>query len=168
MIEAPTTVARLLCDGQDVARRISDYIGESLDPQDTACGSFESDDGQWQIALHFRHPPDEAMVRDLIALAGGSLIYLARRPLFAWHDRGIGRLDARVVFNGLQDGLFALARSVTRLIDTGSLQRQVFFLLAAALVLGVAPWLGRGTPLAGSREGLPLDAVSLLAASTLI
>lgn len=71
MTETPTTVARLLCDGQDVARRISDYIGESLDPQDTACASFESDDGQWQIALHFRQPPDEAMVRDLIALAAG-------------------------------------------------------------------------------------------------
>lgn len=71
MTEAPTTVARLLCDGQDVARRLSDYLGESLDPQDTACGSFETDDGQWQIALHFRQPPDEAMVRDLIALAAG-------------------------------------------------------------------------------------------------
>lgn len=71
MTEAPTTVARLLCDGQDSARRISDYIGESLDPQDTACASFENDDGQWQIALHFRQPPDEAMVRDLIALAAG-------------------------------------------------------------------------------------------------
>ncbi|MBU1263646.1 MAG: monovalent cation/H+ antiporter subunit A [Gammaproteobacteria bacterium] len=114
------------------------------------------------------HGINPALVMSLIALAGGSLIYLARRPLFAWHDRGIGRLDARMVFNGLQDGLFALARSVTRLIDTGSLQRQVFFLLAAALVLGVAPWLGRGTPLAGSREGLPLDAVSLLAAGALI
>jgi multicomponent K+:H+ antiporter subunit A len=114
------------------------------------------------------HGVNPALIMSLAALAGGSLIYLARRPLFAWHDRGIGRLDARVVFNALQEGLFALARSITRLIDTGSLQRQVFFLLAAALVLGVAPWLGRGTPLAGSREGLPLDAVSLLAASTLI
>lgn len=114
------------------------------------------------------HGINPALIMSLIALAGGTLIYLVRRPLFAWHERGLGRLDARVVFNALQNGLFALARSITRLIDTGSLQRQVFFLLAAALVLGVAPWLAGGTPLAGSRSGLPLDAVSLLAASTLI
>ncbi|MDZ7594446.1 MAG: monovalent cation/H+ antiporter subunit A [Thiobacillus sp.] len=114
------------------------------------------------------HGINPALVMSLIALAGGTLIYLIRRPLFAWHERGLGRLDARVVFNALQNGLFALARAITRLIDTGSLQRQVFFLLAAALVLGVTPWLAGGTPLTGSREGLPLDAVSLLAASTLI
>ena len=114
------------------------------------------------------HGVNPALVMSLIALGGGALIYLMRRPLFAWHERSLGRLDARVVFNALQNGLFALARAITRLIDTGSLQRQVFFLLAAALVLGVAPWLAGGTPLAGNREGLPLDAVSLIAASALI
>jgi ribosomal protein L11 methyltransferase len=77
MTEAPTTVARLICDGEHAARRISDYLGESLDAQDTACASFESDDGQWQVALHFRQPPDEAMVRDLIALAAGETAGLA-------------------------------------------------------------------------------------------
>ena len=61
-----------------------------------------------------------------------------------------------------------LARGITRLIDTGSLQRQVFLTLIAAVVLGVSPWLANDIPLTGSRNGLPLDAVSLLAASALI
>ncbi len=64
-----TTVARLICTDQAAARRISAYMAETLDANDTACGSFETDDGVWHIALHFREPPDQAMVRELIALA---------------------------------------------------------------------------------------------------
>jgi ribosomal protein L11 methyltransferase len=71
MTDAPTTVARLMCDDEHAARRISDTLGETLDAQDTACASFEGDNGHWQVALHFRQPPDEQMVRDLIALAAG-------------------------------------------------------------------------------------------------
>ena len=121
---------------------------------------------EYQLALW--HGVNPALVMSLFAMVGGALIYLVRRPLTRWHERGIGRADARIVYNAVQDGLFALARAITRLIDTGSLQRQVLFLLMAALVLGVAPWLAGGTPLAGDREGLPLDAVSLIAAATLI
>ena len=66
-----TTVARLICTDQAAARRISAYMAETLDANDTACGSFETDDGVWHVALHFREPPDEAMVRELIALAAG-------------------------------------------------------------------------------------------------
>lgn len=70
MTEA-TIVARLTCTDQAAARRISAYMAETLDANDTACGSFETDDGVWHVALHFREPPDEAMVRELIALAAG-------------------------------------------------------------------------------------------------
>ncbi len=70
MTEA-TIVARLICTDQAAARRISAYMAETLDANDTACGSFETDDGVWHVALHFREPPDEPMVRDLIALAAG-------------------------------------------------------------------------------------------------
>ncbi|MEI8276706.1 MAG: 50S ribosomal protein L11 methyltransferase [Hyphomicrobiales bacterium] len=66
-----TIVARLTCTDQAAARRISAYMAETLDANDTACGSFETDDGVWHVALHFREPPDEAMVRELIALAAG-------------------------------------------------------------------------------------------------
>ncbi|MBZ0069539.1 MAG: monovalent cation/H+ antiporter subunit A [Thiobacillus sp.] len=121
---------------------------------------------EYHLALW--HGINPALIMSLIALTGGGLIYLARRPLFAWHERHLDRLDARVVYNALLNGLIVLARGITRLIDTGSLQRQVFLTLIAALVLGISPWLANNAPLTGSRSGLPLDAVSLLAASALI
>jgi multicomponent K+:H+ antiporter subunit A len=121
---------------------------------------------EYHLALW--HGINPALIMSLIALTGGGLIYLARRPLFAWHERHLDHLDARVVYNALLNGLIVLARGITRLIDTGSLQRQVFLTLIAALVLGVSPWLANDIPLTGSRSGLPLDAVSLLAASALI
>jgi len=69
-MNAPTTVARLVCD-ERTARRVADFLGESLDPNETACAAFEGDDGQWQVAVHFRAPPDEPSLRDLVALAAG-------------------------------------------------------------------------------------------------
>src|SRR5262249_59980248 len=69
-MDAPTTVARLTCDEQ-TARRLAAYLGESLDADGTACAAFEDDGGQWQVAVHFRTPPDEASLRGLIGLAAG-------------------------------------------------------------------------------------------------
>jgi multicomponent K+:H+ antiporter subunit A len=131
-----------------------------------AQGTLQAPLPEYHLALW--HGFNPALFMSLIALAGGALIYRARRPLTAWHERTLDRLDARVVYNALLDGLVGASRFVTRLIDTGSLQRQVFLLLAAALVLGVAPWLASGAALAGSRTGLPLDPVSFVAAATLI
>jgi ribosomal protein L11 methyltransferase len=63
-----TTVARLNCD-ETTARRLAAALGESLDTEDAVCSAFEAAGGQWQIAIHFRRPPDEAAVRALVALA---------------------------------------------------------------------------------------------------
>ena len=38
----------------------SGNLGESLDAEDTVCAAFEDGDG-WQVAIHFRQPPDEAL-----------------------------------------------------------------------------------------------------------
>jgi len=131
-----------------------------------AQGTLQTTLPEYHLALW--HGINPALIMSLIALTGGVLIYALRQPLFVWHDSSLGRLDSRIVYNALLDGLIALAEWITRLIDNGSLQRQVFFLMAAALVLGVSPWLASDAPLTGSRSGLPLDAVSLLAASALI
>jgi ribosomal protein L11 methyltransferase len=68
---AATTVARLFCD-EKTARRLASFLGESLDADDSACAAFEGDDGQWQVAIHFRHPPDEAALRELVQLSAGT------------------------------------------------------------------------------------------------
>jgi len=70
MTDAPTIVARLACD-EPTARRLAFLLGERLDAEDTVCGAFEDADGQWQVAIHFRAPPDEAAVRDFMRLAAG-------------------------------------------------------------------------------------------------
>jgi ribosomal protein L11 methyltransferase len=77
-MDAPTTVARLTCDEQ-TARRLAAYLGESLDADGTACAAFEDDGGQWQVAVHFRTPPDEANLRGLIGLAVGETAASALR-----------------------------------------------------------------------------------------
>ena len=69
-MDNPTTVARLSCD-ETTARRVASYLGESLDADETACAAFEDDSGQWNVAIHFRLPPDEAALRDLVRLAAG-------------------------------------------------------------------------------------------------
>ena len=66
----PTTVARLACDEQ-TARRLAAYLGESLDVGDTVCAAFEDGAGRWQVAVHFRQPPEEASLRSLVAIAAG-------------------------------------------------------------------------------------------------
>lgn len=65
---APTSVARLICD-EPTARRLATFFSECLDPEDTACAAFEGDDGRWQLAIHFRHPPNEAALRELLTTA---------------------------------------------------------------------------------------------------
>jgi ribosomal protein L11 methyltransferase len=68
MAAMTTTVARLACD-EPTARRLAACLGESLD--DAVCAAFEDDDGQWQLAVHFRERPDEAGLRALVALVAG-------------------------------------------------------------------------------------------------
>jgi ribosomal protein L11 methyltransferase len=65
-----TTVARLACD-EPTARRLANYLAETLNPDGCACAAFEGDDGQWQVAIHFREPPDERSLRALVAVAAG-------------------------------------------------------------------------------------------------
>ena len=77
-MDARTTVARLACD-EPTARRLATYIAESLDRDGCVCAAFDGGDGQWQVEIHFRAPPDENAVRALVALAAGETIAAALR-----------------------------------------------------------------------------------------
>jgi len=77
-MDSPTTVARLACD-QPTARRIAAYLGEIFGEDDVACAAFEDDNEQWQIAIHFRAPPDEAALRAHVAIAAGDAAAAALR-----------------------------------------------------------------------------------------
>jgi ribosomal protein L11 methyltransferase len=69
-MNSPTTVARLACD-EPTARRLAAFLGESLDADNAVCAAFEDETGGWQVAVHFRHAPDEANLRRLVAVAAG-------------------------------------------------------------------------------------------------
>lgn len=56
---------------ETAARHVVDILEESLDPDDVAVAAFERADGRWDVTLHFAAPPDEAAIRDLVALTVG-------------------------------------------------------------------------------------------------
>jgi len=114
------------------------------------------------------HGFSAALWMSVIALVGGVLLYGARRPLYAWHARYEGRLEARLVYDALLRALLTFARGVTGLLDVGSLQRMLFLFLSFALLLGWVGWWGGAAALTGPRALLPVDGVSLLAALALI
>jgi ribosomal protein L11 methyltransferase len=68
---SPATFVARLAASQAEARRISDFLTESLDPAIAACAAFEAADGGWQVEVHFVAPLDAEKLRALIALAAG-------------------------------------------------------------------------------------------------
>jgi ribosomal protein L11 methyltransferase len=68
MTEPPTFAARLDCT-EPTARKLASTFAEIF--EDAACAAFEGDDGQWQIAIHFRDKPDEAALRAQVARVAG-------------------------------------------------------------------------------------------------
>lgn len=109
-MNAPTTVARLSCDGP-TARRLAAFLAESLDAVDSACAAFEDDAGRWQVAIHFRNAPDEAGLRDLVKLAAGEAaakaLSIERVPANDWVAESLAGLRpvraGRFVVHGAHD-----------------------------------------------------------------
>lgn len=61
--------AILSLSDEHTARRIADILSETFDAGETAVAAFEAESGGWNITVHFSHAPDEAAIRQLIALA---------------------------------------------------------------------------------------------------
>jgi len=59
-----TRIMRLVTD-EGSARMTTEILGEIFDPVETAVSAFETDQG-WLLEAYFAHPPDEAMIRDII------------------------------------------------------------------------------------------------------
>ncbi|MBK8962914.1 MAG: monovalent cation/H+ antiporter subunit A [Candidatus Competibacteraceae bacterium] len=114
------------------------------------------------------HGVNPALWMSVIALLGGGLVYLGRKPLFAFYDRHAERLEVKTLYNAWLEGLFEVAGALTRRLDTGSLQRLLGVVMLSALVLGVAGFGGGSAPLTGPRPLLPVDGVSLLVALGLV
>jgi ribosomal protein L11 methyltransferase len=76
--QQPTRASLALADERS-ARRIADVLSEAFDNGETAVAAFENADGGWDITVHFGTPPDEAAVRQLIALASDAATAAAAR-----------------------------------------------------------------------------------------
>ncbi len=109
------------------------------------------------------HGYSPAVLMSVFALAGGTLLYLQRKPLLQFSDHVAGKLDARRFYDYALSGLFAQAQRITFGLDIGSLQRQVLWFFASVLILGSAGMLWGGSALSGGRNLLTVDAASVLA-----
>ncbi len=56
------------------ARGAVDVLTEVFFDGDAAVAAFERADGRWDVTVHFAEPPDQALVRDLVAGASGPQI----------------------------------------------------------------------------------------------
>jgi len=118
-------------------------------------------------SLSIWHGFNMALAMSLVALIGGIIIYLVRKPLFRWHDNSIGHIDARSMFQWLEQKLFTLAETLNPILHRPSLQRMVAVTMLAAIAVAFAGFWGFGS-ITGSQPLSPVDPVSLVAALTLI
>ena len=68
---APTYRVSLAIGDQQAARAVVDALTEIFFEGQAAIAAFERPDGQWEVAAHFAEPPDQPLVRELVANAAG-------------------------------------------------------------------------------------------------
>jgi ribosomal protein L11 methyltransferase len=56
------------------AKRIVDLLTESFEEGEAAIAAFENPQGRWDVTVHFANSPDEASIRNLVALASDDTV----------------------------------------------------------------------------------------------
>ena len=106
------------------------------------------------------------LLLSMLALGGGVGFY-------AWLSRGgqlhriqsegwFGRVTGPNLFSRTQDGILKAAGRITALLETGSLQRYIAWMIIAALVVGLSPLVSGDAPGTGTRSQLPVTLVALV------
>ncbi|MGE0223546.1 MAG: monovalent cation/H+ antiporter subunit A [Acetobacteraceae bacterium] len=93
------------------------------------------------------------LMMSIVAMVGGVVWYLFSRFLFNLHERYAPNVASPVAFERVFNASVHVARLVLRILDPRSLRRYTLYLLVATGVLGLAGYLGAGTP--GPTERLP-------------
>ena len=97
-----------------------------------------------------------------VAIVGGVLMLRALMRDGRLHRRETATFGGKLVFTALIDGLFAMAGRVTAALETGSLQRLVAWMVAAAIAVAAWPFLAGGlTPATGARTLMPAPPLAL-------
>ncbi len=68
---APAVQATFVIGDERIASRVVDIITEIYPSHDLAIAAFEAPGGRWDITMHFAEPPDEAIIRALVAQCAG-------------------------------------------------------------------------------------------------
>lgn len=129
-------------------------------------GSLQTAPPVYSLAIW--HGFNLPLMMSIIALVLGVVVYMFRERLFAWHDRRIAGLDARIIYHFVLNKIATLANSITCCFDKGSLQNAIAWIIGAAFVAGVIGFMSVSSPLLGERELLPIDGVSVVAAIIVI
>jgi ribosomal protein L11 methyltransferase len=68
---APTYRASFAIGGEHAAKAVVDALTEVFFEGQAAIAAFERPDGRWDVTVHFAEPPDQRLVRELVANAAG-------------------------------------------------------------------------------------------------
>ena len=106
---------RLTCD-EARARAIADLVVESFDPAETAAAAFETDaplgaGKAWTVEVYFGFPPDQDLLRELVAAAAGeaaaSAVEFGETPQRDWVANALAGLSpvraGRFLVHGAHD-----------------------------------------------------------------
>ncbi len=129
-------------------------------------GSLQTELPTYSLAIW--HGFNIPLLMSFIAFFGGIFVYYKREKLFAWYEKNLSHIDARVPYNKLIDFIFDLADYVTSKFDKGSLQSMIAYFIIATLFVGFAGFNYGNSPLFGSREFLSVDWISIIVTLLLI
>ncbi len=129
-------------------------------------GSLQAPLPEYSLAIW--HGFNMPLMMSFMAFFGGIYVYYKRAPIFAWYERNIEKIDARVPFNALVDCVFKFSEFVTQRFDKSSQQSMVIWFVGASIVAGIAGFGYGDSPIFGDREFLELDWISLIVGLILI
>ena len=69
---APTHRASFAIGDEPTAKGVVDVLTEIFFEGQAAIAAFERPDGRWDVTVHFAEPPDQPLVRELVANAAGA------------------------------------------------------------------------------------------------
>ena len=71
-----TPRASFAIGSEQMARRVVDLLTEGFFEGQAAIAAYERSDGRWDITVHFAEAPDQASIRELVAIAAGGEVAL--------------------------------------------------------------------------------------------
>ncbi|OZB34936.1 MAG: monovalent cation/H+ antiporter subunit A, partial [Pseudomonas sp. 34-62-33] len=112
-----------------------------------------------EYSLAIWHGFNLPLLMSFVALFGGIIVYACRKPLFRWYE-GLPNLDAKDAFDQVVRYMTRLSVRITVLLESGSQQRYLAWMLGSALTLVVIA-LSPLEQLTGSVPMTPIDPLTV-------